>query len=501
MTEFALIDERGRAAGAGLRAAASFRPDPATSPTPSPSRTPRGMVWAAAVALVAVIAGVVYLTGRDNPPADEPAPTSLRYVLGDLPDGWSVTSAKDVGVATAPDNEADVQFVLYGTSGDPTAPTVILSWDGNIPVFGVADFQALGGEYREFEADGRAGTCGEVPPVRYVLCAIPPVDASGLGTVVVRAGGMTLDQIVDTVKGLTLDGEPALPIDALPAGAVLLDRSVGNASLAVALGTPDSAAVTSVEYRTDDGEVGFLVTGDGATQQLSAAAAVATWRKVTRDGATYFVMDAIAGGNPVVTWSTGGRAFQLGVPVSEDELLDLAASVRPASDEEWAGFTPRTGVGTGGTLPATIDTQAPPTSIAVDPTFEVEVGMTVEPLAGGSAKVSSTGEGTSTEVFTLRLTETTFLFAGGGFSASGGLNPTQPLINPINTIPGVWAVIPGGGTLVVNTADGGRYTARTVQPIEGVAVDFAMVALTVDVVSAEVLDGAGNVIDRWTPEG
>jgi hypothetical protein len=333
-----------------------------------------------------------------------------------------------------------------------------------------------------------------------VLCAIPAVDAVGVGTVVVRAGGMTLDEIVDTASGLTLEGEPTLPVEALPAGAVLLDRGVGLDALAVTLGTPDSAAVTSVEYRTAEGEVGFLVTGDGATQQLAAGAAVGTWRTLERDGVTYFVMDAITGGNPVVTWSAGGRAFQLGAPVSQAELLELAASVRLATDEEWAEFTPRLGPGTGGPPPDTIGTQAPPTSIAVGPAFEVEVGMTVEPVGGGAAKVSSTGEGTSPDVFTLRLTETQFLFVGGGSSASGGLNPDLPQINPINTIPGVWAVIPGGGTLVAYTADGGIYSARTSQPIEGVAVDFAMVALTVDVVSAELLDGAGNVIDRWTPE-
>ena len=152
MTDFARLDERGRAAGAGLRAAATFRPA-ASDTALVPSRTPRGMVWAAALALVAVVAGVVYLTGRDTPPADTPDPTtgSLRSVLGDLPEGWSVTSAKDVGVATAPNNDDGVQYVLYGTSGDPTAPTVLLLWSGETMALTADDFQASGSEYREFE--------------------------------------------------------------------------------------------------------------------------------------------------------------------------------------------------------------------------------------------------------------------------------------------------------------------------------------------------------------
>jgi hypothetical protein len=115
-------------------------------------------------------------------------------------------------------------------------------------------------------------------------------------------------------------------------------------------------------------------------------------------------------------------------------------------------------------------------------------------------QLSSTGDGTSSSTFTLRLSETEFAFAAGSFSAAGGLNPIAPLVNPINAEPGVWAVIPGGGTLVVHTVDGGQFTARTSQPVEGVDVDVALVAVPVEVVSAEVFDATGTLLETWTPD-
>ncbi|MEN9645529.1 MAG: hypothetical protein RL238_2198 [Actinomycetota bacterium] len=499
MTDFARLDERGRAAGAGLRAAATFRPATIDT-TPAPSRTPRGMVWAAALALVAVVAGVVYLTGRDTPPADTPDPTtgSLRYVLGDLPEGWSVTSAKDAGVSTAPDNDAGVQYVLYGTSGDPTAPTLLLLWSGDVLDYSVSDFQATGAEYRELLVAGQNAVCGKFGALAAVICAVPTSPDSGLGTVIVRAGGMTLDQIASTVEQLVVDPAPSLPVDQLPAGAVQLGAGVGTDSMFVAVGEPDPAGIVSVEYATATGEPVYLLTGDGATQQLAGAATITSWTRRDAGGVTYFV-SAPNGEQRGVLWARDGLVFALSAPVSEDELIRLAASVRPATDDEWAALPPRLGEGTAVTsVPPTVDTQAPPTSVASS--YEVEVGLTVEPLPGGRVQVSSTGEGTSSSTFTLRLTETEFAFTAGSFSAAGGLSPIGPLVNPINAEPGVWAIIPGGGTLVVHTVDGGQFTARTSQPVEGVDVDFALVAVPLEVIAAEAFDADGTLLETWTPE-
>ena len=108
MSDFTLVDTRGRAAGAALREAALRRPlASSSSPVnssgalgrPSPTSRLRPALIAAFVVLL--IAALVALATRDPQPAQPTGPKDLRYIVTGLDQFWSVEGARDGGGVAA----------------------------------------------------------------------------------------------------------------------------------------------------------------------------------------------------------------------------------------------------------------------------------------------------------------------------------------------------------------------------------------------------------------
>ncbi|HEU5150423.1 MAG TPA: hypothetical protein VFU19_08000 [Iamia sp.] len=139
----AALDQRGRAAAAGVRAAVADRPVPVLDPDvvridvdgrPEPrgrgrrSRPVVGLLAAAAAVLV-VVAAVVALTvdgDPDSAPADQVRPGGpLRFTLATPPEGHVLAGVYDAATAPAPSAGETTSFgplTVYGPSPS-TAPT------------------------------------------------------------------------------------------------------------------------------------------------------------------------------------------------------------------------------------------------------------------------------------------------------------------------------------------------------------------------------------------
>jgi len=346
------LDARGRAAGSALRVTAELRPLAATRPGVVRHRT-----WVRPVALLAVTAALLallFVVARREDEAVDRDPSGLQYVIGDLPAGWSVESVKDAGVDMWGDAAQDA-VALYGTAGDPTAPTIHLYLPPSEVIY---DVSLLIGttEVRQFEIDGRASGCGSATFGAPMTRCIATLAGGG---VVVTAAHLTFEQIVPVLQTLAMvHGLPTLDEASLPAGMALLGSGDTKHESAMKPGGGNTADASHVLYTGPGGATHFLTIGWADQQQLAAAFNDTVHAVQVGTGSGF----AGVGDDPGlvrVVWTRDGRSFALTATGTEAEAVALAASVRPASAIEWANLQPdpdSTTTAPDGTSPDTTNT-------------------------------------------------------------------------------------------------------------------------------------------------
>jgi hypothetical protein len=286
----AALDERGRAAAAGVRAAVAERPVPVLDPDAlripvdghpaGPNRGGRRLVplLAAAAAVLVVLAAVAVLvrdTDDDSAPADRApvAPEDLgRYVLSAPPPDLPLRALYDARAPEDPqaDDRLDIGTVtLYGP--DATTPVV------GVRVLMTTGGSRVGGEpasMTTFDLDDRRAWRGEDQGPGDGLQVV-------LGDVLVEvlADDADDDVLLAVAEALEVEGARAtVPLAALPDGwrhvGTLAEPTVdGFAALHEADAPP--VAWAAVHYRDDGSGDHFAVTVAGGTvaDRLPAVAA------------------------------------------------------------------------------------------------------------------------------------------------------------------------------------------------------------------------------------
>jgi hypothetical protein len=514
--QFALIDARGRAAGAALRSATSLRALP-DLPTPKPHGWVRPTL-AAAVA-IAVVVGLVAIAGRDAAPVDERDPKNLRYVIDDLPDGWTIRSVKDAGVQTGEVPSVGRYAVLFAVPGDPSARAIALQWaDPATPEgqrYPQMNFSNLlfTEDVEEFDAGGRRAACGTSLEVGY-LCYVE----TDQGMVQALAKQLSLEQVRSALAGLEfVDGHPTIAAGALPAGLVTV-RS-GPEWLFPAVMNPDSSEVASVEYQSTDGSTALLVMGWADDHDLAESALQQPWSGL--QVGNYPGFNAFLGpdsSSRSILWNRDGRTFFLIVGGDHSDALTMANSVRRATDTEWAAVPTRGQAGssdegvatTASAEDASLDTVPTPTLGAGTLVTDQAVEMVVSANTGDDADFDVRIDGevrTGVSVTVIGDSYGARLPGAGGFGGSldDAIN-LQPIdtLNPDAEVQGAgFAVFTGSNaavTLRVTATNGVRYLVDLVPMPNHPRMRIAVVRLPTSVlgVKADVVDRRGTVLTEVT---
>ncbi len=294
----------------------------------------RRVLVAVAIALGLVV--VAILVGRALLEAvAAPVHPEFRFVVAGLDAGWQPLAAKDEGVNTGPPFP-DAAIVLLGTAGDPTRSAMELVWrtDDGAPNF--PSLAASTGMTPLATATGRPTSCADQADGT-VLCYVEERN-QGLQ---LRANQVSLDEIQQVVDALSfVDDMPQLDTAALPADLQQLASGRIGSSRLVPNGNADHPGVSSVLYTGPASESALLVVGDAERQEPAASGVTMRWERRTVGGQDYFV--SADDDSAHLLWQRAGKAFWLRRSIADvDALLALAASVRPATENEWSAIPAR----------------------------------------------------------------------------------------------------------------------------------------------------------------
>ena len=104
--------------------------------------------------------------------------------------------------------------------------------------------------------------------------------------------------------------------------------------------TCDHPSVASVLYTGPGRSTALLVVGDASRQELAYSGVFMQWQRTTDGGRDWFV--STSGEGSYALWFDDEHAFWLRLSADDvPELLRLAATVRPATDTEWAAIPTR----------------------------------------------------------------------------------------------------------------------------------------------------------------
>lgn len=422
------LDDRAASAAADLRSRAAARPAPAfdperpmplAAPQPAGSRTalaPRRLLAAAAVLVLVAGAASWWTIGRDD---HDPAPTTTTtgglqpYVATDLPDGLVLGGAYHLD---------------EGTSGSGSGSSLAMAFYG--PSDGDPEVGVVAGKELTQDA-GKLGDPVELPDGRVAR----PLDATFLGSrsllvtgrgdpVVLTARSQTQDELLALAAGTAVrGGRASIEADALPDGWRLLVTEPNLVAAISPLGAARNGA-DEVEYGAYYAEPSSA--DESVVRTVSVTAVVGDEARLAVAKLLFADVHAVdVGGHPglagtmpagddlggdlrVVTWApTPGTIIRLtATSISEDDLVRVARSVRPATRAAFAELERQASLGE---LDSRSDGQ-------------VEIGRGT--FADGTEWVlrSSGSEGgvpTSTEL-SVSLADGSGPASSGGSSSSGG---------------------------------------------------------------------------------
>jgi hypothetical protein len=351
----AALDRHGAAAATALTTALEERPLPGTldrGPAPGdggdadlpvypslarpgrPSRRRWLLAAAAVLAVVAAAGSVVALTEDDPPPVTSAG--GERLLPGWLPDGLTPSAAVDTkGVS---DLAPDGVVVVYGA--DPDAP-----WTG--PLLAVAESSA------QWEPPGVSGdaevTVGGRPGTLRTTGDVVTIAVDDRGRLLIVVGHGLREEAVRAAAEVATGGSsgPEIPAEALPAGFAAVARGPLSATFSLLPGYeygtpsmgPDTLAVSWI-----DPPAGRSV---GLLQQPGTPADAAFVRLGQPDAGmvdvrgreglllTWQAPDGPAPQRVLRWWEPSGTLVTLvSVGLADDELLRVAAGLRPATEDE-----------------------------------------------------------------------------------------------------------------------------------------------------------------------
>lgn len=356
--QFEALDNRAKTAASSAQAEAQRRPRPTfdadrpmTLPEPAAvghDRVPRRTAWIAAAAVVALVAGAVTFAatrpdgGKDTIAAStvfDPRP----FVAGDLPDGFEPLVFKELSSDSDPELGASPMPVYGKTADQPLAAATVIDSEA---------FDDL--ELTPFEVDGltlyRSGG-EEALPGQWVI--LKQDDSMVLMFGATEDDAVALARIISVV-----DGKVSVDTEALPDGWRRLVTVDDPLTLMFKTARPASsvkgylAAYTSEmsEDVSSDNFASIQITslaGDEATM-WAGRLFVPDSREVTVRGhrgySGAYPNGAAVSDDPLdaidvrtVSWleRPGEVLGVTGINVPEEQLLAVAESVRPATEEEW----------------------------------------------------------------------------------------------------------------------------------------------------------------------
>ncbi len=506
-------DTRGRAAGTALQRAAMVHAWNAPAPE-------RPTVWLrpalVMAAVVAVIAGLVWVSGRQAEPADQRDPADLRYVIGDLPEGWKATEARDESTVLRP-NEFGITMATYGTRDDPMAPYVQIIWqdpakDDGLLITGLPNMAGYS-NLREVAVRDGVAACGD--DQQTVRCAMDSLD----GQLQVNAIGLADDRIAQLFSAVqVVDGEPFIELASLPAGLSPLFHGDPYEQISVVWSRVmgDGPAIVNYSHAASDSGASLII-GWADENDMASAAGFGELAAVKVNGNGGYIGLVPYSGLREIVWRDGDRTFALATDDPAVDLVALAESVRPATNAEWSAIDvevpnePAVGGTDGtvvaGTVPETVPGEVPATT---DPSVsmpdavvgDVAVTQVVEPVNAATVLYSCTSpEGESGQVQVAILAGSILVSdATGGGSTLLPLDGTvysKPVLVGVNGGVGAVAVStdPRAAQLRVTRSNGERWVLDLVVVQGHPELKVGVIVLAEDqLVTYDVVDADGNVL-------
>jgi hypothetical protein len=331
------IDEIAKQAVARLRGEVSLRPLPEL-------RLRRPRKWMAPafalVTVVAIIAGLVAIgTNRNQAVGD---PNDPRWILGDLPTGWTAIAADEPQGTPGGDGSTNL-WAMYTTDKGPAGPVLAI----------VPDDTGMGvGKVSHIRVGDRNAVIGDVfSGSRWLDIEVSPGRWRGL-----VSHGIDDATLVEIGGRLTLS---AGGYGLLPDPAAFGLRFAGAADpLLLGPGSGRKGTARSY-YRSPSGVVWQLSVGR-ASSVFDGFVGLEGAGSVPGTGVY------LAGDRPEAYWARGGVAFTFSTldatgVLSDGELVRLAQRARRAGDDEWLRLTRGTGPQTApvGTRSVAADAAAP----------------------------------------------------------------------------------------------------------------------------------------------
>lgn len=321
------VDTRARRAAAALSDSVGVLADPPGLPSPNRSRL---VLAAAVVLLVVAVAVVATRTGDEDaaPVATTTRDAVPRLVPAHLPDDLRPSSATHL-----PDDGSGpgVTTVVFA---HPVADTFD---EGELAVSWAESDAELGDDEASGEVRGRPafveGRDGGDAYVRWYEDGLAiTVESRTLGFDVVM-------EVVDTVT--VADGQVTVADGVLPAQMVERGRVELRESSHPSVEMPVGAAGHMAVWDGDDGRALVVVTV--AADEPTVAAMAWVGRGVVERNMSIGSTWTVEG--PGYLWHAADHAVLVrGSGLSEDEVVEVARSLRVATEEEWAAFSQPDGV-------------------------------------------------------------------------------------------------------------------------------------------------------------
>ena len=505
------VDERARHAAAGLHRAAAARPLPPmihSSSAGSPSRVGsrrRLLAVAAAIVVIAGIAGLYATVGRRSDPLARTSDGDPIWVIGGLPKEWRIVQVNPVPLGTP-------IVALYGTAAAPLGPLMQITsfpvnWHFSPLGDGDTNFVESAASGRTIVlADARDGHrigwahLGDV----WLKIDLRPATESDLEAV---AAAVTLDDA----------GRPVLPTAAIPNG--MVEFAAGNVADAapVALGSDfgvGNAGLTAYEG-PDPNESARLASGPSSSAEFVSAALLGPLGSTTINGSPAWVvthnLPAPLVGTTVV-WERDGTLFALTTMTAGPAIdpLALSRSVRAArrGEIEQRSKSPAPVVTA---LEGTTAAPGPPRRAPREPSDAAPVTVEIAHVDKSANTVELSGAGSDTDRFTIDVTvvadrvQIASADSVGtlGLPLSGAAQLQQMTSGPDGPHHLVGAVAvtqdPRAASVEVLTSDGIRHRAALTATKAHLDVRFgALLVPENDFVSSSLLDPDGTPIVSTT---
>ena len=524
------VDERARRAAVGLHRASAARVPISTSSGAPSTWHRRLLAIAAAIVVIAGIAGLYATVGRRSDPLARTSDGDPIWIIGGLPKEWTISSISGPDATRDPSGPITPPDVaVYATDDVPLGPAVVLT--RGVGINEQSPLSSVASNLTESKVDGRTVVLGTWLGRRVGWVKV------GITWVRIDTRPATDDRLKAIAAAVTI-GPGGAPVAAgLPDGLrEIASGSMGEVAPVMEYGVPfGSGRRTTVFYSRPDppastagaptGHAVFssltLVTGLAVRAELAmAGATLADLAPVTVGDVPGWIAHVTLDAGPTFTnvvWQRDGRMFELvGDAGSDTEAIALAASVRPANERQVPGNggrgTTSTAADATSAAPAAPATTAPPT-VPVEPSAADPILVEVSTNSVTDNEIELHGtlpDGTDFTVGVVVLADGVKVRGANGSSTSGIPATGNHLLlfgdsdSAGRTLTGPFAISsdPAARYVEVLRSNGLRYraelTATKAHPGSRIG---AVLVPQAEFVSASLLDADGNVLASMPGSG